>query len=364
MSVLNALNTSGPERNKGLFKLLASLIVLAGLFLAGNLLFPEAMSVIGNIVGVILIVVVVIFFAIGIMVIVGLKKEANSILDVLLEGSLTIIDILDFIKLVYRRFVEVLKDFVLYVTPVIAYVLNFLLYVLVIYIYKSVGINHDVTYLTIGLTFLMVMGFGIVNKPSNSEVDPNKWKSQFMARFKMAFIDGLEVLLFVFFLTMDSKNLFFLPEHLRIEIKAQVFNYDLMVRSFHYSDSIRITTALVTITVVLEIFRNILKVIAAARMNYSMGLRNLSMEQKVSKSTLIKAALRKTFVDLKDDLIKFITYNTVLFAVFMLFPRLKLLTLVVASVSNLILDFIMPSRLTRQRSSDLISRLLIKFFKL
>jgi hypothetical protein len=364
MSVFNALNPAGPERNKGLFKLLAYLIVLAGLFISANFLWPETVGAMLNILWIVLLVSVLVFFSIGLMVVFGLRKEANKILDVLLEGSLTFLDLLDFIKLVYRRFIAVLKDFILYATPVLAYVFSFVIYVLIIMLFKGVGASYDVTWLTVIITFVLVFAFGFINKPRNDFPDLSVWKNQFADIFRRSFIDGIEIVLFIFFLTMDSKNLFFLPSYLNIELHAVFGDYNLMTRSFVYNDHLKTTVTLVMTAVFIEIFRNFLKVIVAARNNYSMFLQHTPLEERPNKSLLIKRAVRRTFSDLKDDLVKFITYTTVLFAVFMLFPRLKILTLVVMSGTNLLLDILMPARLTGSKGTDLISRILIKLFRL
>jgi len=47
-----------------------------------------------------------------------------------------------------------------------------------------------------------------------------------------------------------------------------------------------------------------------------------------------------------------------------MFPRLKLLTLAVASVTALAIDIIYPKRLAITKKEDLVSRLLAKAFKL
>jgi hypothetical protein len=67
---------------------------------------------------------------------------------------------------------------------------------------------------------------------------------------------------------------------------------------------------------------------------------------------------------MKDDVVKFITFSTALFAVFLLFPRLKLFTLALASITGLLLDLVIQERLTALESNDLISRILAKVFKL
>jgi hypothetical protein len=364
MSILNILNTSGNERNKGLYKLLTTIVVIAGIFLGGNFLFPKAISVILNIIWIILITVVVVFFALGILVVIGLKKEASKILDVLLEGSLTFIDLLDFLKLVYHRFIEILKDFAIYIAPVIAYIFTFVLYIGILVLYKTVGKTQDVTLLTIFLTIILVFAVGFLTKPKKIEPIITKWTGFFKHRFHHAFTDGVEVILFIFFLTMDSTQLFFLPEDLRVELHAKFFQYNLMTRSFIYNDHLKFTVTLIVIAITIDIVRNILRVIASARRYYSIGLQSMNPNEKISRSQLIKKSLRQSFVDTKDDLVRFIIFSTVLFAVFLLFPRLKILTLVVASASNLILDILIPLRLFHTRGTDLISRILAKVFRL
>ena len=101
-----------------------------------------------------------------------------------------------------------------------------------------------------------------------------------------------------------------------------------------------------------------------ARRYYLDQSREFGYEDKHGTLYLIKEAIRQSFNESKNDLIKFVTFNTVLFAVFLLFPRLKILTLAVASATNLILDIAIMSRLTASKGQDLISRSLAKLFKL
>ncbi|RJR26497.1 hypothetical protein C4561_05105 [candidate division WWE3 bacterium] len=358
-------NISSPQ-NRGIFVLLRWILAFLGFILIAGLLFPTAVGAILNFIWVTLLAIVVTFFTLGILVIVGLRQEASHILDILFEGSLTFLDLADFIRIVYRRFIEVLKEFLVFAAPVFAYVLTFVLYVLLLILYKWVGRSFDVAIFTIILTFLLVYLFGFFNRPKPDPAEEDlTWRDVFKKRFRGGFIDGFEIVLFVFFLTMDSTRVFFLPESLNVELKAKLGGYDLMVRSFIYTDHMKITVNLIIITIITEIFRNTMKVIAGARKHY-ISDRSFD-ETKVaaySRSLRIKNAIRKSFNDAKDDLVKFITFTTVLFGAFMFFPRLKLLTLGVASVTNLFLDIILPERLTSQKSSDLLSRVIVKVFKL
>lgn len=352
--------------DRKVFSLLTTLIVILALFLAAGFLFPETVSVILNIVWIILMASAAVFFTLGILVIVGMKREAGRVLDLLLEGALTFIDFLEFLKNLWKRFIDLLKEFLLFAAPIFAYIAAFLVYVLLLYIYKTVGKSYDVMIMTIIITAAAIMGFGLLSKPQPDTIIELTWNGQFQKKFKAGFIDGIEVVLFIFFLTMDSTNLFFLPTDLNIPLKAEFKDYDLMLKSFVYDKHVITTIALIVTTVSIEVLRNMIKVFASARkyyLNFSHELENFGGAKRTTMD-MLKEAIRKSFNDAKRDLIKFVTFNTVLFAVFLLFPRLKLLTLAVASVTNLGLDLSIRSRLTAKKGSDLISRILQKVFRL
>jgi type IV secretory pathway VirB3-like protein len=189
------------------------------------------------------------------------------------------------------------------------------------------------------------------------------WKDFFKQRFRRGFIDGSEVLLFVFFLTMDSTKLLFLPARLNIPIKAALAGNDLMVKGFVFQNNFKFTLTLIVVSISIEILRNVLRVVVSAEENYRLlFLENMQKAEKSRLITLVKLAVRRSFNDAKDDLMRFITFTTILFIAFLFFPRLKLLTLVVASVGNLTLDMFIRSRLMNQKSDDLISRCLDKLF--
>ena len=350
-------------KNKGAYKLMSYVLVFFGLFVATAILFPHAVSVVLNIIWISLFAIVIIFFTVGILVIFGLRKEASKVLDVLLEGSLTFLDLIEFIKLVYKRFVKIMVEFLLFASPVIAYIVAFIAYIILLIAYKTIGKTYDVTLFTIVLTASLVAIVGILNKPKEEKPDLEKWTAKFMDKFRRTFIDGLEVVLLIFFITMDSTKLFFLPESLNVLLRAEIFNYDLMVRSIAKVD-VATTINLVIIAITTEIVRNVLRIIAVARVHYRQGVLKIDAEGSYTQSNLIKDSIRKSFNEGKDEVVKFITTLTVLFAVFMLFPRLKLLTLGVASITSLILDVAMSVRLTMVKGEDLASRLLVKVFRL
>jgi hypothetical protein len=358
---LAKFNTNNIDRK--VFSLLATFIIIVGLFIAAGILFPTTVSIIVNILWIVLVTVVVIFFVLGVLVIMGMRAEAGRVLDAFLEGSLKIIDFLELVRSLWHRFVELLKEFLLFAAPFFAYVLALIVYVLLLVIYKSVGRTQDVTALTIILTTASLVTFGFLSRP-RKEVEEPSWGKQFLNRLRMGFIDGFEVVLFIFFLTMDSTKVFFLPADLNIPLKANWGGYDLMTRSYVYTDHMKITLNLILITIIIEIVRNILRVFSVARQYYLEYTHSVLSEENKSVLDIIKSSIRKSFGDSKDDLTKFITLNTVLFAVFLFFPRLKLMTLTVASCANLLMDLIIRARLTSKKGSDLISRTLTRIFKL
>lgn len=339
------------------YSALAYVIAFLGVLLVLGILFPTAVIVLFNTIWILLLAVVVVFFTLGVLVLIGMKEEVGKFLDVLLEGSLTILDFIDFVKNLYKRFLIALKEFLIFAAPVMAYTLALITYVVIIVVYKTISLEHDVTILTIVLTIASVLSLAVLNTVRRA---PNSaaWAVQLGQAFKQAYSDGLEIALFLFFLTMDSTHLFFLPKNLNIPLRAEIGFYDLMTRSFVYNDHLRVTINLIIMAIVSETARNIIRVVYVAKMYYS------QQTEPFNKSPRIKSAVRKSFFDAKDDIIRFIAFTTLLFIVFLVFPRLKLLTLVVASVGSLFLDILIKERLKVVRGTDLISRILQKVFRI
>jgi hypothetical protein len=353
------------DNHKNLFRFLSIVVIVISLLIILNFLAPQLVSVILNLLWLILLTIIVTFFTLGVLVIVGMRKKVGQVLDIVLESSLTIIDFAEFVKVFIRNFKKVLKEFVLYIAPVGAYLFAFILYIVILYFYKLIGTRFDVTLITVILTFLSVAVIGVINRPTNGEQVKDLWLKKVKDKFRQSLVDGLEVVLFLFFLTMDSTSLFFLPQQLNIPLKAEIFNVDLMQISFvmHRGDFIK-TTSLIGIPIFIEIIRNVLRVSAISKEYYVKYYENKAIEIEYSKFILVKRSIREGFREIKDEIIKFIAFTTILFAVFILFPRLKLLTLIVASLAALLLDLYIPSRLVQKRGTDLVSRLITKVFKL
>ncbi len=307
-------NDEDNKLKKKVYKFLASFIVLLGLFIAFVILFPTAAAIIVNIIWVTLFAIVVTFLTLGVLVVLGMKKEVSEILDIILEGGLTFLDAIAFLKKVWERFKAMVREFLVFASPVFAYIFAFIIYILVLILYKTVGRSYDVTFMTIALTFGLIFFVGVLNRPNRP---PSRikiqWIRTFFKRFHRGFVDGLEVVLFIFFLTMDSTNLFFLPKELNTLLHAQWGEYDLMLRGFDLSISGKTTITLIIVTISLEIFRNILRIIAVARKHFRFLLEK-EKEEQISRTAheRIKLGISKAFFEAKDDLMKFITFNTIL----------------------------------------------------
>lgn len=343
--------------NRGAFLFLGILVTIGGFFTYLSAFFPNLFSVILNFLWVLAIIIVVIFLVLGGLVVMGLQSEVRKFLDVLLEGSLTILDAVEFLKKLYRRFIQVLKEFIYFITPVVAGIISFFIYIAILVMYKSIGRENDVTLLTTIITIVMVVIVALLNKPTVKQ-EFETWRAQVKERFRRYFSDSFEVVVFIFFLTMDSTNLFFLPSDLNVELHAEIGQYNLMLKSVDVTSQVSATVFLVTLAILVEIIRNILKIVVYS----TKYLHELPKEN----STLVnlKEAIRLGFADSKDDLIKFITFTTVLIAVFLMFPRLKLFAMLIASLTSLVLDFTITGRFARKNQEDLFSRLIVKAFKL
>ncbi len=349
-------NTYNPPKiNSKAFKTLATLFIIGALLTAIAFLHPAIFTAFLNFFWIMMLIIVAVFLVLGFLVIVGMKSEVGSFLDVVLEGSLTILDAINILKKLYERFITLLKDFIYFITPIIAIWIAIIIYIGLIILYKSVGMENDVTLLTIVLTVALVVAVGILNKPVEN-VTLITWADSVRLRFKGYFADAFEVVIFLFFLTMDLKNLFFLPDNLKVPINAFIGNYDLMLRGTNYSHQIMVTIYLVAFSILFEIIRNLIRLIAVATKHYRQA------DVEISKIQRMKSAIRMSFSESKDYLVKFITFTTVLILVFLFFPRLKLFAMFITSITNLMLDLLMNERLFFRKGTDLISRILNKLF--
>jgi len=324
----------------------------------------DVFLVVINIIWLVLFGLVVIFFLLGALVMLGAKKEASRLISIMLEGSLSLIDLADFAKEFLKKFRAYFHEFVLYITPILSYLVATLLYLLLLFVFKYYGKDHDVAIFTMIFTAIATLVIGIYNRPRKKK-KANAWIDKVQLRFNKVFRDALEVVLFIFFLTMDSSNLFFLSDELNVELHANISDYDMMIRGFTLDDSLRITLTIVMLSIVIETVRNIIKLTYNAVKNYKLAVEYLEEKDREYRTAdVIKLALRESVRSSMDEVLKFVTFTTALVAVFLLFPRLKLVAMVTASISALLLDLLIVDRLKIERGDDLISRILVKLFRL
>ncbi len=308
---------------------------------------------------------VLLFLIMGVLIMIGLKDQVKQILDIFIEGTLTIVDVMNFIKEAIKFIGDVLKQAIYFLIPFLAYLLGAAVYFVLIYAYKWVGKSYDVTLFTIVLSALLVVATGFLNKRSKDEGAASlTWARKVQIRFKDIFGDAVEVVLFVFFLTMDSQKLFFLPKELNVELHAQYNNYNFMIRGWTVDKSLYSTLNLVMAAVGFEIIRFMIRIVAAGfafykEVNSYVGEGN----QKMAGAAQVKWALRQSFEVHKDDVIRFITYTTFIVFVFLAFPRLKLLAMGIASLTALIMDLAMHDRLVIKKGNDLFSKVVTALFK-
>ena len=183
------------------YKILAYIIGFFALILALSVISPDSFFVVINILWFLLLAIVVAFLGIGILVALGLKSEANKLLDLYVDGSLSVIDFVGFIKDFIDYFIYQLKELLLVLSPIFAYALNFFIYYFLLMFYKWYGTTNDVTFMTVFLTAGLVITVSVLNiMGAKKPKDPNKWSTRFFAKLKRDFVDALEVLIFVFFL--------------------------------------------------------------------------------------------------------------------------------------------------------------------
>lgn len=308
---------------------------------------------------------VLLFLILGVLIMIGLKDQVKQILDIFIEGTLTIVDLMNFIKEAIKFIGDVIRQAVYFLVPFIAYLFGALIYLLLIFAYKWVGKTYDITLFTIALAAILVVATGFLNRRAKDEGSVTlTWARKVQIRFKDIFGDALEIVLFVFFLTMDSQKLFFLPKELNVELHANYNSYNFMIRGWTVDKSLYSTLNLVMAAVGFEVVRYIFRIVAAGfsfyrEVNSYVGEGN----QKMMGSAQVKWALRQSFEVHKDDVIRFITYTTFIVFVFLAFPRLKLLAMGVASLTALVMDLAMRDRLVIKKGKDLFSKVVTFLFK-
>lgn len=345
--------TTNRSLEQRVFWLLGVVLAIILCIVLGEFFFPVVTSFILSVFWFVFLSMIITFGGVAILVVFGLRQQANQVLDMFLEGSLSVVDGIEFLREIWKSFWSTLGKFLLFISPYAAYVVALILYLALLLLYKFVGKSVDVSVMTVVLTAALIGGVGFYNYSGTKKSSSSALFTKASEKFRLAFSDGLEVVIFMFFLTMDSTALFFLPANLNIELHASVFGYNLMERGF-ILEGMQITLTIVMVAVGSEILRNIMRLLYQAVVYYRQHPRS------ESRSLAIKQAIRTSFRESRDDTVKFITFTSILVGVFLLFPRLKLLSMAVASVTSFVLDVLMPQRMLGLRHQDLIARVLSK----
>ncbi len=356
-------------KKRGLLsKILMFIVAVVGVFVLIGVTNPQLFLILINILWLLIFAVTVVFIILGVLTFVGLKKEASRIIDLILEGSITFIELMDFVKDLVIAFRALVIDTLLMIIPYMSYALALLIYVVVIFGYKVIGLEHDVTNATIVLSFTITFIAGLMTLPK-AHMPTINYKhprlADVMKSFKKRFIDAFEVVIFILFLTVDSTHLYFLPKELQVPINANLGEYDLMVRGINVTDHFTITVNTIILVVALELLRRIIRVVAVAKYYYhNPKLIDKEYEfHRPKEVELIKGVLRNTVTDSKDNFLMFAAFTVFITFVFLFFPRLKLIALISASAAGVVLDIFYTQRLALSEKDDLISRLFKKIVR-
>ncbi len=313
----------------------------------------------------IVVILVIIFFILGVFILIGLRNEVGEILGMLFDGSLKMINLAGELKKLYDRFIAVVQNMTLRLIPLVAVFITVVVYYILIYLYKYVGKTSDVTILTVTLTILLVVGVGLLTVQKRDSLEELTFWQRAGRKFTSYFRDTSEIMMFIFFMTMDSTHLFFLPASLNIPIHAHIFSFDLMEKGIDFAKSPLFMLNLIVLTVFVEMIRKSLRIALEAKRFYRANAHLVTDEKGNDVVALLKFSLKGALDSYMDEIIKFVAFTTLLVIVFIFFPRLKLFAMVVASVTMFVMDILIPARLYQDTTQDdLISRIIVKVFKL
>lgn len=329
--------------------------------------YPHVFLVLLNVFWLLLTIITISFLVLGTLTIMGKRQEAGKIIDLVLKGSITLIDITSFIKSLVEEFKKIVRRVVIFAIPYLSFIVAFVLYLVILYGYKYIGKTNDVfiptLFLSIGLTLIL----GILNRPKKTQEQSITWIQEALKLFNRSFIDSLEIFIFILFLTIDNTKLFFLPKDLNVSLHAKVGTYDLMTRSIVFTDHAKTTFILIGAGILLELIRNILRLLVTTIIYYKNPDKFIPESKGYGRAGLFKGALKKTVAEAKDEILYFSAFTTFMMIVFLVFPRLKLIALIGVSAGNLIIDIMFPQRLTIKKpkeQEDIISRTFDKIFRI
>lgn len=329
--------------------------------LMGGILYfvsPQAFYIIFSIFRTLLIALVLLFVLVTFLVLIGLREQAADIIHKIIDGSLTSIDIFEALRRFSKNVWKKIKRMFRNLAPLYAFFINIYLYFLLMFVFRYLGTLYDITLITIVLSFVLVLFTAALTRPKETTSADETFKRNFIANFT----DFFEIMLFVFFLTIDVKDLFFLPNDLQTHLIAEVGGYDLMIRGIDFYNQFGATLNIILFIVIIEMTRRALGFYVMAK-EYS---KELEAQNYNGKEPILKLSLQHSLHGNIDDIIKFVVYITFVVFVFLFFPRLKLVAMAAASLGALCADLIFTERLraTSAKKQDIIGRLISKIFRI
>lgn len=344
-------------------------LIIAAILFMMSFLYPETVSILLNGLIIFILIIFIAFVILGFFVIIGLRKQVKTIISLLFEGPVKYIEAVKAIKSLWETLVRIVQEIIITLSPAFAIFLGIVIYYLIMYIFRVVGKNSDVAIFTVVITVSLGCINALLGIARAKEPDLKSFKGRLSQSFGRAFIDSVEVVTLVLFLTLDWRNPFFLPQSLHVPLRAEMFGIDLMKRGIT-GENVRTTFLIAGTAILIEIIRKIYRVIAAAAIRYKElrmnALSNGTLQPGSTHAlTTLQQAIRISVKDNLDDLTKFLGFTTVLVIAFFFFPRLKLVSLMFYNLTSLVWDFIYPQRaIMKAKSEDLLSRVIAKVFKL
>ncbi len=303
----------------------------------------------------------ILFVILGFLVIIGFGKEVKSFLTTTFHGIMQLFLIAKVLRNIYRWIIKILQRLMFFLSPFISAAIVLYVYYLLMYLYKFVGLSRDVTGLTVALTILLTVAIRLFPRMSSDSAEKTFWALWFEKTARILF-DFFELMVFVFFITLDWVKVPFLPSNLWVLIAAHISEYDLMIRGVNFHYSFFFTIWLAGFAFFAEFIRQAFKIIHRSRYYYV----TLKVSQPFkSRLDLFEEAVSESFYYSLADLVTFFGYTTVVTVTFFLFPRLKLLSLIFFSLTSLAMDIIKPVYVpVGTPPQDLLTRVIIRTLNL
>lgn len=304
----------------------------------------------------------IIFVVLGFLVLIGFGKEVKTVLTSVFHGAMQLFLIAKILRNIYRAIVKFLQRLMFFLSPFISAAIAIGAYMFLMYLYKYVGLTNNIAGLTIFLTIILTIIIKSFPKGSKGNISERTFWDLWFEKTSRILFDFFEIMVFVFFITLDWVQVPFLPQKLWIHLVAYMAEYDLMIRGLNFHFDFFFTLWLAGFAFFAEFIRQAFKIIHRARYYY-ITLR--STHPFKSRLDLFEQSVSESFYYSLADLVTFFGYTTVVMITFFLFPRLKLLSLIFFSLASLAMDIFKPSHTpVGEEPQDFLTRVVIKSLNL